>query len=63
MTEKVTCACGAVYNEKRHKLTMRDKDSEKCQVCGDLLNSWNGAVMYSYELISAPVATDKDDIE
>lgn len=49
---KVTCGvCGAVYEEKRIKLPMRDKDEEHCE-CGSLLKSWNGAEMWEYTLIS-----------
>lgn len=52
--KKVTCFCGAVYREHEHKLTSRDNDYASCRICGEKLNSWNGEVMYSYELISEP---------
>ena len=50
MTE-ITCKCGAVYLETRHRLMMRDKDSAECGLCGATLNQWNGAEMYSYKLV------------
>jgi len=50
----VTCNCGAVYAEEKHKLIMRDKDRKDCGLCGATLNSWNGAVMFTYKLIQSP---------
>lgn len=43
--------CGSVYEVTRHKLIMRDRDSINCEVCGEELHSWNGAVMYSAKLV------------
>ena len=51
MTE-ITCKCGAVYHEESQRLTMRDKDRADCDLCGATLNQWDGAVMYSYKLVS-----------
>jgi|GEM_PF-1875566 len=49
---KITCSkCGAEYNLYETKLMMRDIDSEKCDICGTTLKSWNGGVMYSAKLI------------
>lgn len=43
--------CGAIYKLFKIKTIMRDKDSEECDICDTTLISWNGAVMYTTELI------------
>ncbi|MEC0091783.1 hypothetical protein [Paenibacillus macquariensis] len=45
-----SCSCGLKWNVTKHKLTMRDKDREVC-TCGEIIVSWNGAVMYNARLI------------
>lgn len=59
--DKVKCECGAVYREKEHKLIVRDRDSAKCRLCGEILKEWNGAVMYSYDLVSEPEAVQDEE--
>ncbi|HEY8889890.1 MAG TPA: hypothetical protein VIM70_06510 [Clostridium sp.] len=50
--ENITCSkCGAEYELHRHRIPMRDKDSETCYFCNTTLISWNGGVMYSTKLI------------
>ncbi|WP_136057627.1 hypothetical protein [Candidatus Halocynthiibacter alkanivorans] len=60
--ENVTCDCGAVYREKRHRLPVRDKDTANCHLCGAEIRSWNGGVMYTYELIKNPKNASSDDV-
>jgi hypothetical protein len=48
-TEK-TCKCGRVWEITMRKIPQRDSDSIKCR-CGETLESWNGGVTYSHELI------------
>ena len=43
--------CGAKYKLYSMKIPMRDKDSERCEICGATLISWNGAIMYDARLI------------
>ena len=48
----ITCSkCGAKYKLYKIKIPMRDKDSERCVICGNTLISWNGGVMYDTKLI------------
>ena len=50
VSEKICEGCGARYKVERFDLTMRDKGTINCK-CGEKLQSWNGAVFYSAELI------------
>jgi len=43
--------CGAKYELREHKIITRDKDSIECFKCDTTLRKWNGAVMYTIELI------------
>jgi transposase-like protein len=48
----MTCSnCGSVYNVRKVKIIMRDKDVYNCDVCGQELMSWNGGVMYYITLV------------
>lgn len=59
---KVCPKCGSEYQINKIKLIMRDKDSINCDVCGEELLSWNGAVMYDAKLIKrADWPTDNTD--
>lgn len=50
--ENIFCSkCGAEYELYRHKLPMRDNDSESCSICGTELIKWNSGVRYSTKLI------------
>lgn len=47
----MTCKqCGSTYSMRRIKIIMRDKDSIRCEVCGETLISWNGAEMFEATL-------------
>ena len=47
-----TCGkCGSVYELTEHKAIMRDRDSINCDLCGEEIFAWNGAVFYTSELI------------
>jgi len=49
---KTTCEkCGSVYKLTEHPQIMRDKDSLTCDVCGEEIYRWNGAVFYTSKLI------------
>jgi transposase-like protein len=48
----MTCSnCGSVYDVRKIKIAMRDKDVYNCDVCGQHLKSWNGGVMYDITLV------------
>ena len=36
--------CGAKYSYKEQRIQMRDKDEEKCDICGHVLLKWNGGI-------------------
>jgi hypothetical protein len=42
--------CGSEYTITKIKLIMRDIDKIDCDVCGEELMHWNGAVMYTSKL-------------
>lgn len=44
-------SCQSLYQMRRYKIAMRDKDSIKCEVCGATLHSWNGAEMFDAILL------------
>jgi len=45
-----TCPeCGIVYKVTIINIPLRDENEFKCQ-CGYTMKSWNGTVIYSYEL-------------
>ncbi|MCP1307675.1 hypothetical protein [Paenibacillus tyrfis] len=44
------CSCGRKWKVTKHRIAMRDKDSERCD-CGAVIVSWNGGVMYNAKLI------------
>lgn len=43
--------CGSKFELYKAKLIVRDKDSEPCDVCGNTLIDWSGAVIYRTKLI------------
>lgn len=55
---EVTCDCGAVYREKKIEMIVRDVDRFDCEHCGSEINSWNGAVAFSYVLILIPKVSE-----
>ncbi len=50
-TRTETCECGRVWELKRIKIIMRDKDSLNC-ICGRELIHWNGGHMWTGTLVS-----------
>ncbi|GHV79046.1 hypothetical protein AGMMS49944_08370 [Spirochaetia bacterium] len=52
--EKQCSKCGAVYKITSEDYPMRDRDSLKCEFCGETYFSWNCGKIYSRELISGP---------
>ncbi len=59
---KIECKkCGRVWYLTKHSLIQRDPDSVECR-CGETLHSWNGAVMYTAELIK-PIPGDQEHKE
>ncbi len=51
-TYSKTCEkCGSLYSITKIKLIMRDIDQIDCDVCGAELLKWNGAVMYTAQLV------------
>lgn len=49
---QITCPrCGSIYELRKVKSPVRDKDSIICDVCDQILESWNGGVMYFSTLI------------
>jgi hypothetical protein len=49
-----TCKCGAVYEVKVQRFPTRDKDSAKCQVCGQTMAEWNSTYSPSFYLKARP---------
>lgn len=48
----LTCRkCGSLYSSKVRKLPVRDKDDVSCQVCGEILDSWNSTHVPEYTLV------------
>lgn len=45
MTTIKRCECGRIYELRKIKVPVRDKDSIHCE-CGRELMAWNGGVMY-----------------
>ena len=41
--------CGTVYKVRIIKIPLRDENEFKCK-CGHVMKSWNGTLMYRYEL-------------
>jgi predicted Zn finger-like uncharacterized protein len=54
MFEKECKNCGAIYQIIAQDYPMRDKDSIKCEYCGDILLSWNGGIIYSSKNVTGP---------
>jgi hypothetical protein len=52
--ENFTCKCGAVYEKTISRFPMRDNDKATCDVCGEIMDSWNSTAVPSYKLIRNP---------
>jgi hypothetical protein len=49
---EITCdKCGSKYRLTMTRLSFRDKDSIHCEVCPNLLKSWNEAKSWSATLV------------
>ncbi|GAB3663799.1 CpXC domain-containing protein [Ramlibacter alkalitolerans] len=47
----VTCPkCGAVYSVKIYRMLAKDSDSFHCEVCGELVKSWNDTRVPTFTL-------------
>ena len=53
MSREVCPKCGKVWQIRKMKLPMRDKDELYCD-CGHVLMSWNGGVMYMADEVPEP---------
>lgn len=48
---EITCPnCGSIYEIRRIKIPVRDKDTITCDVCNQTLKSWNGGEMWVSDL-------------
>ena len=45
---------GSKYEVSDHSFPMRDKGSEHCRYCGELIISWNGGHIYTVKERSGP---------
>lgn len=49
----MTCSgCGSEYELTKYKIIIRDRDTIDCKVCGTELKRWNGAEMWTSELVT-----------
>jgi hypothetical protein len=53
-TTIIKCQCGAVYEREEHKLTVRDRDSFNCNLCGHEIESWSSSRFPTFRLIKRP---------
>lgn len=52
MSERITCSkCGSIYELSYTRITMRDRDSIDCKVCGKELYSWSEAKIWEARLL------------
>jgi len=52
-SDDFTCRhCGSVYSVKIHRLPVKDVDSANCEVCGQVLQSWNNTRVPVFKLKS-----------
>jgi hypothetical protein len=48
----ITCEiCGSVYVRGAERVNFRGKDEKNCEVCGELLESWNGRRTPTFKLV------------
>jgi hypothetical protein len=50
----IRCTCGALYERTEEKISVRDLDSFRCEICGSVLERWSYSRVPHYRLISAP---------
>jgi hypothetical protein len=43
--------CGSAYERTTEKLIWRDTDEYKCEVCGKVLEAWNGSRVPRFRLV------------
>lgn len=46
--------CGAGYSVTYTHLPARDRDKADCDVCGEMMDSWNATSIPSYQLVRRP---------
>ncbi len=49
-SDKSCSKCGSIYSVTMHRFPTRDNDTFNCQVCGNLMDSWNSTTCPMYEL-------------
>ncbi len=48
----VTCGvCGSVYERRTVWISSRDAGEKRCEVCGELLEAWNGPKLPIFKLV------------
>ena len=48
----ISCAtCGSVYVRRAERVNFRGKDEKNCEVCGELLESWDGRRTPTFKLV------------
>ncbi len=53
----VACACGAKYERAEAHLPIKDVGAFECQVCGEVLERWQGRDVPTFKLIAPPRAS------
>lgn len=48
---KICDTCSSEYQITETKMTYRDVDHISCEVCGEIIKEWNGAVTYSSKIL------------
>jgi predicted SprT family Zn-dependent metalloprotease len=51
-----SCKCGAVYRRTESMAKAREINSFQCEVCEEILESWNMAWVPAYRLITGPAS-------
>jgi ribosomal protein S27E len=48
----ITCrVCGSVYVRRYERVNVPDKGEKHCEVCGELLESWDGSRIPIFKLV------------
>jgi hypothetical protein len=54
-----SCKCGAVYRRTESMASAREINCFQCEICGDILESWNTAWVPNFYLIASPITQHK----
>jgi hypothetical protein len=62
MTESFhrACKCGAIYRRTESMADGREIDIFQCDICGEILESWNPAWVRHWRLIAGPDGRRED---